>query len=360
MPTCADLTEKALNGRRLTPAEGVRLLTGYPLAELGGLSQSVRLSRLPRRAVTFVADTNPNYTNICEARCPFCAFSRNPGQEGAYTLGVKEVVEKARWAQTAGATTLLLQGGLNSQLPFSYYLELIEALKEGVPGMHLHLFSAPEIQLMARVSGKNVREVLKELWNAGLRTLPGGGAEVLSDRVRSRLAAGEGRPKATVREWIEVHEAAHRIGFKSTATMMYGHLEEPEDVIGHLEAIRALQDETGGFTAFVPWSFKSANTRLASNCRAAAGPAAYLRHIAVARLFLDNFDHIQASWFSEGKSIGQIALHFGADDFGGILLEENVHRESGFVNKATADEVKQLIGDAGFTPVQRNTLYIQI
>ncbi len=359
MNSCADLKEKLRSGRRVAPGDAVRLFDRFPLAELGAFAQAARFARHPGRRVTFVVDSNPNYTNVCVARCPFCAFSRPPGREGGYVLTPEQAAGKAESARAAGATTLLLQGGLNPDLPFSYYLELVEALKRAAPGMHLHLFSAPEIQLMAKVSGLSLESVLRELWKGGLRTIPGGGAEILSDRVRALLAPGPGRPKGTVREWVEVHGAAHRLGFRSTATMMYGHVEDSEDVAAHLETLRKLQDETGGFTAFIPWSFKPANSSLPGN-PLRSGPSAYLRHLALARIYLDNFDHIQASWFPEGKGAGQAALHFGADDFGGTLIEENVHKESGFVNRATAEEVGELIREAGFEPVQRDTLYREI
>ncbi len=351
------LIDKILLGRRVTPEEGQELFALAPLMDLGALAQELRFRRHPNREVTFVVDSNPNYTNICEADCLFCAFYRHADEADAYTLTVEQVVEKARKAWEAGVTTLLLQGGLNPKIPFSYYLDLIKGLQEGVPQMHLHLFSAPEIQEMVKVSGKSLREVLQALWDAGLRTIPGGGAEILSDRVRLRLAPKPNQPKRTVKDWMDVHRIAHQIGFRSTATMMYGHFETPEDTIAHLEEIRRLQDESRGFTAFIPWSFKPGNTVLERKITTYAGPAVYLRHIALSRVYLDNFDHIQASWFSEGKKTGQMALHFGADDFGGTLLEENVHREAGFVNETTVDETLGIIRDSGFTPIQRNTLY---
>lgn len=353
----SQLADKILRGGRVTPAEGVVLFASAPLMELCSLAQEMRFRRHREREVTFVVDTNPNYTNICEADCLFCAFYRHADKADAYTLTVAQVVDNAKKAWEAGVTTLLLQGGLNPKIPFSYYLELIKGLQDGVPQMHLHLFSAPEIQEMVKVSGKSLREVLVTLWEAGLRTIPGGGAEILSDRVRLRLAPKPNQPKRTVKDWMEVHRLAHAIGFLSTATMMYGHFETPEDVVAHLEEIRSLQNERPGFTAFIPWSFKPDNTVLDRKITSYAGPAVYLRHIAFSRIYLDNFDHIQASWFSEGKKTGQMALHFGADDFGGTLLEENVHKEAGFVNTTTVDETVRIIRDSGFIPIQRNTLY---
>lgn len=206
---------------------------------------------------------------------------------------------------------------------------------------------------MAAVENRPIEDILRALWDAGQRTLPGGGAEVLTERVRQKLAHKKGGPD----KWLEVHRAAHKIGFRSTATMMYGHVETPEDIVEHWERIRALQDETGGFTAFIPWSFKPEHTVLERKHPERRGPVTYLRMLAASRVFLDNFDHIQASWFSEGKKAGQASLHFGADDFGGTLLDENVHAAAGFINKAGVEEVKTLIREAGFTPIQRTTLY---
>ena len=356
----ADLARKIRSGGRLTEAEGLDLLRTMPLSEMGALAQERRFARHPAREVTFVVDSNPNYTNVCEADCLFCAFYRKEGDADAYTFTPEQVAKKAKEHWGAGVTTLLLQGGLNPKLPFSYYLDLIRALKAAVPKMHLHLFSAPEIQEMAKVSGKTITEVLAALHAEGQLTLPGGGAEVLSDRVRIRMAPKAVGTKQKSSEWLEVHRAAHAVGMRSTATMMYGHFETPEDVVTHLESIRTIQDETKGFTAFVPWSFKPGNTVLERKITSYAGPAVYLRMLAFSRLYLDNFDHVQASWFSEGKKTGQMALHFGADDFGGTLLEENVHKEAGFVNTTTVEETARIIRESGFTPVQRGTLYERI
>ena len=306
--------------------------------------------------MTFAIDTNPNYTNVCVTDCQFCAFYRKPGDPEAYTLTVDEVMAKIAGAVERGATTVLLQGGHNPSLPLEYYLDLVRETRRRFPDVLPHFFTASEIQTMARVSTLPIGEVLERLREAGQRTLPGGGAEVLSERVRLRIAPKKGGPKA----WLEVHREAHRLGFRSTATMMYGHVEGPEDILDHLDAVRALQDETGGFTAFVPWSFKPGNTLLEKWIKHYAGPNAYCRMLAVSRCYLDNMPHVQASWFSEGKRAGQIALHFGADDWGGTLFEENVHRAADYVNKITVDEIVALIREAGFRPVQRTTLYERV
>ncbi len=340
-------------GERLGRDEGRWLLTDAPPLALGQLAQSVRYRLHPEPAVTFVIDTNPNYTNVCVTDCQFCAFYRKPGDPEAYTLTVEEVMAKIEPAVARGATTVLLQGGHNPALPLDYYLDLVRETRRRFPQVLPHFFTASEVQTMAQVSGLPAREILARLRDAGQRTLPGGGAEILSRRVRQRISPKKGGPEA----WLEVHREAHRAGLRSTATMMYGHVEQPDDVLDHLDAVRELQDETGGFTAFIPWSFKPGNTLLEKWIAHYAGPNAYLRMIALARCYLDNVPHVQASWFSEGKKAGQVALHFGADDWGGTLFEENVHKAADYVNTITVEEIALLIREAGFQPLQRTTLY---
>ncbi len=347
------IRERTLAGRRLDRAEGRWLLTEAPLLDLGSVAQEARFQRIPDKRVTFVIDSNPNYTNVCITDCQFCAFYRKPGDKEAWTLTVEEVMAKVDSAARQGATTVLLQGGHNPALPLDYYLSLVRETVRRFPGVTPHYFTASEIRTIAEVSGKTMPEILALLKDAGQSTLPGGGAEVLSEKVRRRIEPKKGGPAA----WLDVHREAHRQGFKSTATMMYGHVEGPDDVLDHLDAIRGLQDEYGGFTAFVPWSFKPGNTLLEKWIKQYKGPNAYLRMLAVARLYLDNFPHVQASWFSEGKRAGQVALSWGADDFGGTLFEENVHAAADFVNKTTVDEIVTLIRDAGYTPAQRTTEY---
>jgi len=347
------IRERALAGKRLDRAEGHWLLTEAPLLDLGSVAQEARFQRIPDKRVTFVIDSNPNYTNVCITDCQFCAFYRKPGDKEAWTLTVEEVMAKVDSAARQGATTVLLQGGHNPALPLDYYLTLVRETVRRFPGVTPHYFTASEICTIAEVSGKTMPEILTLLKEAGMSTLPGGGAEVLSERVRRRIEPKKGGPTA----WLDVHREAHRQRFKSTATMMYGHVEGPDDILDHLDAIRSLQDEYGGFTAFVPWSFKPGNTLLEKWIKQYKGPNAYLRMLAVARLYLDNFPHVQASWFSEGKRAGQVALSWGADDFGGTLFEENVHAAADFVNKTTVDEIVTLIRDAGYTPAQRTTEY---
>ncbi len=347
------IEEKALSGARLTREEGLWLWQRGELLELAQLATHVRFRLHPEPRVTFVIDSNPNYTNVCVTDCVFCAFYRKPGHPEGYTLTVEQVMERVQRAVELGATTVLLQGGHNLQLPLEYYLSLVRETRRRFPQVTPHFFTASEVTTMAQVSGLPIREVLLRLREAGQCTLPGGGAEILSDRIRRRLAPKKGGAEA----WLSVHREAHRLGLKSTATMMFGHIEEDEDILEHLDHVRRLQDETGGFTAFVPWTFKPGHTPLEKPIPRHAGPTQYLRMIAFARLYLDNVPHIQASWFSEGKKTGQIALHFGADDFGGTLFEEHVHAAAAFVNTTTVEEVITLIRESGFIPAQRTTLY---
>ena len=346
------ITEKVIAGERILPSEGLWLLTEASLLSLARLATIWKERYTPEPRVTFVIDTNPNYTNYCDADCLFCAFYRKPGDvaEG-YTHSIDELMGIIGRSVDRGATTVLLQGGLNPEIPFSYYLEVVRTFKERFPEVHPHLFSAPEIGKMREVSGLSYDEIFGELYAAGLRTMPGGGAEILSDRVRARISP----KKQSAGEWIEIHRAAHRQRLLTTATMMYGHAEQPADIIEHLECLRRIQDESEGFTAFIPWSYKASNTPMQGQFPESPGPVVYLRVLAVSRIYLDNFEHIQASWFSEGKKAGQVALHFGTDDFGGTLIEENVlHEAAHDVNTTTAETI-ELIREAGFIPARRKT-----
>lgn len=347
------IEEKVLSGKRLNREEGLWLWQNGDLLELARLAMLTRKRLNPSSRVTFVIDSNPNYTNACITDCIFCAFYRKPGSAQAYTLTIEQVMEKVAHAVELGATTVLLQGGHNPAIPLEYYLQLVRETRRRFPNVTPHFFTASEITLMAEVSKLSIGEVLAQLKEAGQFTLPGGGAEILSDRIRRRLATKKGDSHA----WLSVHRQAHQLGFKSTATMMFGHIEEDEDILEHLEVIRALQDETKGFTAFVPWTFKPGNTPLNKVIARHAGATRYLRMIAFSRIYLDNFQHIQATWFSEGKKTGQIALYFGADDFGGTLFEENVHAAASHINTTTVDEIKTLIRESGYIPVQRTTTY---
>ncbi|MDP1835897.1 MAG: cyclic dehypoxanthinyl futalosine synthase [Chlamydiales bacterium] len=338
---------------RVSFDEGVELFRNAPLEELQERAVAIRNAKNPPNRVTFVLDSNPNYTNVCNADCSFCAFYRHGAAKDAYEKSVDQVMEHMDFARRAGLTTVLLQGGLNDNLKLDYYVEIIRRVVSDYPDIHPHFFTAPEIWNCARVSNKSIREVLQALWDAGQRTLPGGGAEILSERVRLAISPKKMAPNA----WKEVHCTAHEIGFRSTATMMYGHVEEPEDIVEHMETIRSLQDKIPGFTSFVPWSYKRDRTALRRTVKSWVGKDPYFRLLAFARIYLDNFDHISASWFGEGKEIGIKALHYGADDFGGTIIEENVHRATGHINKTDHQQMLEMIREAGFEPAQRNTFY---
>lgn len=340
-------------GDRCERTEALEMLGRLPLGELMGMAHRARRQRWPQPVVTFVIDTNPNYTNICVTRCAFCAFCRELGDPEAYTLAPDVLVERVMMANARGATTVLLQGGHNPAIRLDDWLTYIRAIRSACPAIHIHPFSPAEYVFMARTEKMPVEEVLQAVYAEGVRTIPGGGAEILTERVRQKVA----KAKATTEQWLAVCEKAHRIGFRTTATMMYGHVETDEDIVEHLIQLRALQDRTGGFSAFIPWSFKPGGSPLSRRVPVQAHPARYVRVIALARLVLDNFPHIQSSWFSESIPAGQLGLLAGADDFGGVLLEENVLRTAGHDRATTLETVKTIIRRAGFTPAQRNSYY---
>lgn len=339
--------------KRISYDEGLRLFRFAPLEELQHLATEVRFQKHPKKAVTFVLDSNPNYTNICDADCTFCGFYRKKSAKDAYFKTVDEVMQHFEFARKAGLTTVLLQGGVHEEITVDYLVSLVKTARERYPEIHPHFYSAIEIWNAANVSKVTVRQALEALWDAGQRTLPGGGAEILSERVRLAISP----KKMTPGGWMEVHTTAHQLGFRTTATMMYGHVEEPEDILIHLDSLRKAQDQFGGFSSFIPWSYKRDNTALRRKVKGWAGTDSYYRILAFSRIYLDNFDHVAASWFSEGKETGMKALHYGADDFGGIILEENVHRATNFINKTDHNGVIQMIREAGFEPLQRNSFY---
>ena len=356
------ITEKVFAGERITGEEGLWLMTEAELLDLAPLAEYWRQHHNSNNSVSYVVDTNLNYTNLCDAYCSFCAFYRtDPNDPSAYTYTVEQIMDKIERARMNGVRTVLMQGGLNSELQLDYYVEMVSETVKRFPDVAPHYWSAPEIVRMTEVSELNYEEGFEALWAAGQRSMPGGGSEILSNEVKAVVSRF--RPKDTVDQWTEVHEAAHRVGFKTTATMMYGHVEKDRHVVESLEHIRQVQDlalangNEGGFTAFIPWSYKKDNTALAKHVDEEAGPNQYLRIIALSRIMLDNVPHIQASWFSEGKKTGQIALRFGADDFGGTLFDENVMLAAGFYNRTTEDEVREMISEAGFSPIQRLTNY---
>ena len=338
---------------RYERSDALEMLNRMPMGELMGLAHQARMRHQPQRVVTFVVDTNPNYTNICVTCCDFCAFYRRAQHDEAYTLSPDDLAERVKASHARGATTVLLQGGHNPAVGLQDWLAYIRAIRAACPQIHIHPFSPAEYVFISRMEKLPVEDILRAVYDEGIRTIPGGGAEILSERVRNEVA----RRKATTEEWLDVCEKAHHIGFRTTATMMFGHVETDEDIVAHLLKLRELQDRTGGFTSFVPWSFKPGDSLLSRRVPSRTHPARYVRIIALARLMLDNFAHIQSSWFSESVPAGQLGLLAGADDFGGVLLEENVLRTAGHTPTATLEKVKTIIRRAGFTPARRNSFY---
>ena len=354
----ADIAEKVLAGQRLSVEDGTRLFRHPDLPELGMLAGWVRRKKRPDRIVTYVVGRNINYTNVCWVRCKFCAFYRPPGSSEGYVLSKEDIFAKIRelvevGGPAPGACEVLMQGGLNPRLKLEYYEDLLRAIKQRFP-VHLHSLSATEIVYIAHISRLSLEECIQRLRDSGLDSIPGAGAEILSDEVRDTI----GFRKDTVSEWLEVHRTAHRLGMSTTATMMYGHVETIEQRLEHLERVRDLQDQTRGFSAFIPWSFQPSGTELARdwNGRKATG-FDYLRTTAVARLFLDNIDNVQASWVTQGPKIAQIGLHYGVNDFGSTMMEENVVSAAGTSFCMPISEIVRLIRDVGCEPVRRNTRY---
>ncbi len=339
--------------RRIDRAECLSLLSDAPLGEVMERAHAARMARHPEGLVTYVRDTNPNYTNICTTKCRFCAFCRDAGDAEAYTLTPSALAERVRFARHSGATTVLLQGGHNPAVSLDDWRAYIRAIREACPDVHVHPFSPPEILYMARREGLTVPEVLAALKAEGVDTLPGGGAEILSNAVRRELAP----KKCDADAWLGVMAAAHELGFRTTATMMFGHAERDEEIAEHLFRLREVQDRTGGFSSFIPWSFKPGNSPLSERFPVPVHPARYVRVIAVARLVLDNFDHIQSSWFSESERAGMLGLLAGADDFGGLLVEENVLKTSGYERRTTEERVQIMIRKSGFAPALRDSHY---
>jgi cyclic dehypoxanthinyl futalosine synthase len=349
--TVETATRKAAAGERLSEAEAVALYREAPTAELGRLADRVRARRHPSRVVTYIIDRNVNYTNVCVARCSFCAFYRPVGSGDGYVLGFDEIFRKIDETIALGGGQLLLQGGHNPDLPIEWYEDLFRAVKRRYPSFRLHALSPPEVVHLSRLSRLPVPAVIDRVVAAGLDSIPGGGAEILVDRVRRLLNCYS---KATADEWLDVMRHAHRAGLRTTATMMYGTVETPEERIEHMLRLRALQDETGGFTAFIAWSYQPEHTELGG---AEATGVEYLRTLALARLVLDNFDNLQASWVTQGGKVGQLSLAYGANDMGSVMIEENVVRAAGASYCMDEIEIVRNIENAGFVPKRRNMHY---
>ena len=341
--------------RRLSKKEALNLIKNADLKELGALAYAKKRQLHPDGITTFVVDRNINYTNICWVDCDFCAFYRHEKDEDAYILSFDEIDKKIDELLEIGGTQILFQGGVHPKLEIEWYEDLVEHIHKKYPQVTIHGFSAIEIDYIAKRSKISIKEVLTRLHKKGLSSIPGAGAEILSDRVRDIIA-----PKKLDKDtWLEVHREAHKLGIKSTATMMYGTVESDEEIIEHFDEIRKLQDETGGFRAFIMWSFQGKNTALAAKYPEIKKQSSnrYLRLLAVARLFLDNVPNIQSSWVTQGSYIGQMALLWGANDLGSTMMEENVVSAAGAKNSMNQQQMIELIKDIGEKPAKRNTAY---
>jgi len=347
--------DKVRAGERINSAEALELYRSAPTAVLGQLADAIRLRKHPGGLVTYIIDRNVNYTNICVAKCNFCAFYREVGSSEGYVLGFDELFAKIDETIAVGGVQLLLQGGHNPDLPLSWYEDLFRAVKQRYPEFKLHALSPPEVVHLSRLAQLPVPEIIQRLIAAGLDSIPGGGAEILVDRVRKLLHC---YGKATSDEWLDVMRHAHRAGLRTTATMMYGTLETDVERIEHMMRLRDLQDETGGFTAFITWSFQPDHTELGAAHRISEATGVdYLRTLALARIVLDNVDNLQASWVTQGGKVGQLSLAYGANDMGSVMIEENVVRAAGASYCMDEIEIVRNIEDAGFVAKRRNMHY---
>ncbi len=340
---------------RITKQEALKLLKTADLKELGQMATEVKKRLHPSNTTTFIVDRNINYTNICVAGCKFCAFKRGLNDEDGYVLDHEVIAQKIEELIEIGGTQILFQGGVHPKLKIDYYEELVSFIHTNFPTITIHGFSAAEIAYIAKVSEISRKEVLQRLQAKGLSSIPGAGAEILADRVRDIISPN----KLDTAGWLDIHKSAHEIGMKTTATMMFGSVETDEEIVEHLEHLRVLQDETGGFRAFILWSFQPDNTPLFKEYPdiTKATSNRYLRILALSRLYLDNFQNLQSSWVTQGSHIGQSALFFGANDMGSTMMEENVVAAAGAANRMAEDEIVRLIQDAGSIAAKRNTAY---
>jgi cyclic dehypoxanthinyl futalosine synthase len=356
------IREKVKRGERINEGDALMLFQEDDLIEIGKLADYVRMKKVSSKLASYVVYMNINYTNICVSMCEFCGFSKEISDRQAYLLDMEDIIDKIAEGREQGINAILLQGGLHPDLRIDYYEDLILGIKKAYPDLHIHGFSPPEIVHIAKLSALSIKEVLRRLRGAGLDSVPGGGAEILDDSIRKVLSPN----KCSVDEWLAVMRAAHMIGMKSSATMMFGSIETYEERVNHLAAIRNLQDETRGFTAFIPWTYQP-NRRLIERTELLKSPlngvkqttaVDYLKTVAISRIFLDNFDHIEASLVTQGPKIAQLALAFGADDIGSVMIEENVVRAA-VGNSYISEEAEliYLIEEAGYVPAKRDVLY---
>jgi cyclic dehypoxanthinyl futalosine synthase len=352
VPDIQTILDKTLAGERMTAAECMALLESYDIARIGSAADEIRRRRHPDNIVTYIIDRNINYTNVCNVVCTFCAFYRRPGAPDTYVRTIDEICAKIDETIALGGTGVLMQGGLHPDFGVEWYEDLLRTLSAKYPGFQLHCFSPPEIHNLHLISGLDYETIMGRLKEAGLYSLPGGGAEILDDEVRKKVAT-----KCTTDEWLAVMRAVHRVGLRSSATMMFGIGDRIEHRVRHLQRIRDLQDETGGFTAFIPWTFQRENTALGRRIKDEPTGIDYLKTLSVSVLFLDNIENFQSSWLTQGLRLGQVALRFGANDMGSIMIEENVVSAAGAKNEADEKMLRYLISEAGFIPQQRDILY---
>ncbi len=352
MNSCSEILKSAVGGNRVSDSEATQLFLEADLLELGEAADSIRRQR-DREVISYIIDRNINYTNVCNEYCSFCAFYRPEGHPEAYVLSNEDIYKKIQETVERGGTGILMQGGVHPDLKIEYYEELLSGMRERFPEIQRHCFSPPEILNIARVSNLTVTETFRRLIAAGLDSMPGGGGEILDDEIRQRISP----LKCTTEDWLMVHRVAHKQGLRTTATMMVGVGETIDHRIRHLRRLRDLQDETGGFTAFIPWTFQKDNTPLGKRNMPEVTAAEYLRLLALCRIYFDNIDNLQVSWLTVGLKLGSIALRFGVNDMGSIMIEENVISAAGASHRATDEELRRIITDAGFTPRQRTTLY---
>ena len=346
------ILDKALAGIRLTGEDATELLESHDFVRIGLAAHEIRMRKNPTDVVTYIIDRNINYTNVCNVVCTFCAFYRRPGKPDTYVHSIEEIEKRIDETIALGGTGVLMQGGLHPDFNIEWYENLLSTLHAKYPNFQLHCFSPPEIHNISLISKLDYETIMRRLKAAGLNSMPGGGGEILDDEVRRRVST-----KCTTQEWLDVMRAVHKVGLKSTATMMFGIGDKIEHRVRHLERIRDLQDETGGFSAFISWTFQRENTALGRKITEEPTGIDYLKMVAVSRLFLDNVQHIQSSWLTQGLRLGQTALSFGADDMGSIMIEENVVSAAGANTEANEKELRYQIREAGFIPQQRDILY---